>query len=231
MVLAASLSSKSAVGVPVKTIDGYWLDQYNAMFYFLTFQLDNEFQAMRRNGASVVMIHADSMPNLLLWWMSNRARSNNLKPVGWVQKPTRENLQRLSRADGIHALQVDDHFFNNPPIQLNKIKGGLKSMELWCSFQPKQYSPIASRYCDHVDLQFYRIKCTEAVDSFMRLSAGSAQKLTIAAYHDGSTADDQHIKCMNERLSQGNAKKIPLFVFKWKNQEHWLRGIKAWLGS
>ena len=67
--------------------------------------------------------------------------------------------------------------------------------------------------------------------SLSMASTGSAQKLTIAAYHDGSTADDQNINCMNEKLSQRNGKKIPLYVFKWTNQERWMRATMAWIGS
>jgi len=41
----------------------------------------------------------------------------------------------------------------------------------------------------------------------------------VAVYHDGSDADDRRLSCFREQFAGiGNR----LFVFKWKNPEHWL---------
>ena len=51
----------------------------------------------------------------------------------------------------------------------------------------------------------------------------------MAVYHDGSKADDLRLACVRERVrSSGNR----LFVFKWKNPEHWLSPItgRLWQG-
>jgi hypothetical protein len=56
--LTGSLSAQAA--------DGYWLDQYNALLYLGSLRLDPELREMRRAGAAVVMVHADSLPEPLL---------------------------------------------------------------------------------------------------------------------------------------------------------------------
>ena len=58
----------------VRAADGYWLDQYNALVFLGLFRLDPELQAMREQGAAVVMVHADSLPDPLLHWIAWRAR-------------------------------------------------------------------------------------------------------------------------------------------------------------
>ena len=70
----------------VRAADGYWLDQYNALLYLGSFRLDPELLAMRRQGAGVVMVHADSLPDPLLRWIAWRARRARLQPVAWIQR-------------------------------------------------------------------------------------------------------------------------------------------------
>ena len=40
----------SGVITPAQAADGYWLDQYNALIYLASFQLDRELQQMQRQG-------------------------------------------------------------------------------------------------------------------------------------------------------------------------------------
>ena len=56
----------SSVITPARAADGYWLDQYNALLYLASFQLDRELEQMQRQGAGVGMVHADSLPDPLL---------------------------------------------------------------------------------------------------------------------------------------------------------------------
>ena len=199
--------------------DGYWLDQYNALLFMVLLRLDPELSEMRQAGAQEVMVHADSLPDILLRWIAWRARRAGLTPVAWIQRPTAGNLKRVGALAGYQALQVDDHFFANPPVSITKLKAGLPSKQLWCSFQPSQYSWSAARHCDHVDLQVYRLGCRETADVAYRLGLAGRRDTAIAVYHDGSQDDDRRLNCLAAQFNQiGNR----LFVFKWKNPEHWL---------
>jgi hypothetical protein len=199
--------------------DGYWLDQYNALLFMGLMRLDPELSEMRRSGAKVVMVQSDTLPEPMLRWIAWRANRAGLKPVAWLQRPNPANLLRVGRLKNFHALQVDDHFFAKPPLAISRLKAELGTKELWCSFQPGQYGWRAARHCDHVDIQLYRQGCNATVDTTYRLGVAGRQDTAIATYHDGSAADDRHLSCMKEALRKtGNQ----LFVFKWKNPEHWL---------
>jgi len=145
------------------------------------------------------------------------------------------NLRRVGAVSGYQALQVDDHYFADPPVPIERLKSQLGGRSLWCSFQPRQFSWRAAQLCDHVDLQLYRQSCNATVDAVYRLGIAGARDAAIAAYHDGSDTDDQRLACLSEKVrSSGNR----LFVFKWKNPEHWLSPITgrllqglAWLRS
>ena len=210
--------------MPTKSIaaDGYWLDQYNALLFLVFFRLDSELQVMHQQGASVVMVHADALPDPLLRWIAWRARLAHLRPVAWIQRPTPTNLGRVGKLKSFSALQVDDHFFANPPVEMSRLKAILTPRQLWCSFQPSQYSWGVARYCDHVDIQVYRQDCWTTVDSAYRLGVAGQQDTAIAVYHDGSASDDRRLLCLRREFRKiGNQ----LFVFKWKNPEYWLTPI------
>lgn len=199
--------------------DGYWLDQYNALLFVGLFRLDTELEEMKEKGAAVVMVHADSLPDPLLRWIAWRANRAKLMPVAWIQRPTANNLTRISKVSGYKALQVDDHFFAKPPLEIGKLRSLLSDQQLWCSFQPSQYSWRAARLCDHVDIQLYRITCNSTIDAAYRLGVAGRRDTAIAVYHDGSEADDRNLNCFRESFQRiGNR----VFVFKWKNPEYWL---------
>ena len=200
--------------------DGYWLDQYNALLFIGLMRLDPELAEMRQNGAKVVMVHADSLPNPILQFLAWRAKQAGLDPVAWIQRPTVENLKRVSATAGYSALQIDDHFFAKPPMEIRELRDQLKRRELWCSFQPSQYSWQASRLCDHVDIQIYRNGCHATIDTAYRLGVAGQRDTAIAVYHDGSKADDRRLNCFRRSFEDiGNR----VFVFKWKNPEHWMK--------
>ena len=139
------------------------------------------------------------------------------------------NLRRVGAVSGYQALQVDDHYFADPPVPIDQLKGQLGGRSLWCSFQPRQFSWRAAELCDHVDLQLYRQSCNATADAVYRLGIAGARDAAVAVYHDGSDTDDQRLACLRERVrSSGNR----LFVLKWKNPEHWLSPItgRLWQG-
>jgi len=222
--LLALIVPATFLGTPQtgRAADGYWLDQYNALLYLASFRLDPELQAMRRQGAGVVMVHADSLPDPVLHWIAWRARRAGLQPVAWIQRPTPANLKRVGALTSYGALQVDDHFFARPPVALSSLKASVAPRQLWCSFQPSQYSWRAAQHCDHVDIQVYRQGCSPTVDSAYQLGVAGRADTAIAVYHDGSSTDERRLSCFRREIGAiGNR----LFVFKWKNQEHWLTPI------
>lgn len=199
--------------------DGYWLDQYSALLFMGLFRLDAELSEMKQQGAEVVLVHADSLPDPLLRWIAWRANRAKLKPVAWIQRPTVGNLTRVGKVAGYRALQVDDHFFAKPPVRIDRLRSQLSDRQLWCSFQPGQYTWRAAQLCDHVDIQLYRNSCDSTVDAAYRLGVAGRRDTAIAVYHDGSAADQRRLGCFRESFRQiGNR----VFVFKWKNPEHWL---------
>ena len=219
----------SGVITPAQAADGYWLDQYNALLYLASFQLDRELAQMQRQGAGVVMVHADSLPDPLLRWIAWRARRAQLQPVARIQRPTVANLRRVSAVSGYQALQVDDHYFAAPPLPIERLKDQLAGRSLWCSFQTGQFSWRAAQACDHVDLQLYRQSCKATLDAVYRLGIPGARDAAVAVYHDGSDTDDRRLACLREQVRSSGHR---LFVFKWKNPEHWLSPISGrfWQG-
>jgi len=80
-----------------------------------------------------------------------------------------------------------------------------------------------------VDLQLYRQSCNATVNAAYRLGIAGVRDAAVAVYHDGSITDDKRLACLREQVhSSGNR----LFVFKWKNPEHWLSPItgRLWQG-
>lgn len=48
---------------PAKAVEGFWLDQYNAILYLGIWRLDDELKEMQGKGAKVLLVHADSLPS------------------------------------------------------------------------------------------------------------------------------------------------------------------------
>ena len=205
------------LGSSTKAAEAFWLDQYSALGFSLTLQLDNQLKQMQRAGAKYVLLHSDILPETFLRWFSWRARSSSkLKTVAWIQKPNKQNLARIAAIDGLFALQVDDHFFANPPIPLADIRSTLGNAELWCSFQPRQYNWQTASLCDQVDVQLYRLSCDEVMNKAYALGLIGRSRHALAVYDDGSQATKKESNCVKEHLAKtGNS----TFVFKWANPE------------
>jgi hypothetical protein len=223
--MALSHKAIAAVGAgftflsPSSTLaaDGFWLDQYNALLFVGLSRLDSELSEMKQQGAEVVLVHSDSLPDPLLRWIAWRANRAKLKPVAWIQRPTVDNLTRIGKVAGYKALQVDDHFFAKPPVQIDRLRSQLSDRQLWCSFQPRQYSSRAAYLCDHVDIQLYRYSCNSTIDAAYRLGVAGRGDTAIAVYHDGSPSDERRLSCFRKSFQEiGNR----VFVFKWKNPEY-----------
>ncbi len=198
----------------------YWLDQRTLLRDLITFQLSNTFKLISKKGANTVLIQSDSIPNPILRFIAEKAwKSGKLKSVAWIQKPTINNLRRISKLNGYEAIQVDDHFFKSPPVKLENLKKDFGINKLWCSFQPNQWDPIKAVNCDQSDIQIYRKDCEQTIQAAYALGVIGRRDVAIAAYHSGHAADDQYITCLEANLNKrGN----DVFIFKWANSEAWL---------
>ena len=126
---------------PVKAADAYWLDQNTAVLYIVQFKLDDELKEMSKEGASTLLLHADSLPSMISSFIAWRAKEvADMKSIAWIQRPNKNNLRHASKLSGFNGVQIDDHYFNNPPVSLNELRVILEGKELWCSFQPRQFS-------------------------------------------------------------------------------------------
>ena len=142
--------------------------------------------------------------------------------VAWIQKPNRLNLSRAASLENITAVQIDDHFFNNPPLPIKEFKTMLGKKELWCSFQPRQFNRETAVICDQKDIQIYRKNCSETINIAWGLGIIGQSSIAIATYADGSQQGDEHVRCLDKSLETLGNK---LFVFKWKNQEVWIKRV------
>ena len=145
-----------------------------------------------------------------------------METVAWIQKPNKSNLRHAARLVGIKGIQIDDHYFNHPPISIKKLRGLLGEKHLWCSFQPRQFSHAIANTCDQNDVQIYRHNCKETGDMARRMRITGNPKIAVAAYEDGSKKGASLISCIKEDLKTLGT---DLFVFKWKNQEVWTQKI------
>ena len=223
------LSIGLAIGIaafshlPGHTADAIWLDQYNALFYLGIFRLDAELKAMKATGANTLLLHADAMPSPVVRFIAWRAReSAAMDTVAWIQKPNRLNLSRAAGFAGIKAVQIDDHFFNKPPLAIEELKTRLGKKELWCSFQPRQFNRQTAAICDQTDIQIYRKSCGETLDIAWNMGIIGQPKIAVATYADGSQKGDAQVRCLEKNLTRLGNK---LFVFKWKNQETWSKHL------
>lgn len=77
-------------------------------------------------------------------------------------------------------------------------------------------------HCDHVDLQLYRLGCSETVSAAYRLRIAGRRDSVIAVYNDGSHRENHRLYCLINHFTEiGNR----LFIFRWKNLEQWLTPI------
>ncbi len=211
------------ITLPSHAAEGYWLDQYSALLYMASFNLDSQFSEMKRRGAHTIMVHADSLPRPILRFIAWRAKvSAGLESIAWIQRPNQTNLKRAGSLNGYKGVQIDDHFFNNPPLSMSQMRDKIGSKELWCSFQPNQYSYKNARQCDHIDVQIYRRRCRETGDYAYNLGATGRKNTAVAVYHDGSSNADIELKCMESDLRSLGSE---IFVFKWNNPEAFINYI------
>ena len=219
VILTAILASTFALD-PAKAADAYWLDQHNALLYLSSFQLDKELKEMNQQGTKTLLLHADALPSIVSRFIAWRAKEvAGMDSVAWIQKPNSDNLRNAATLVGFKGVQIDDHYFNKPPITLDELRSMLGKKQLWCSFQPRQFSHDIARICDHSDIQIYRNTCKGTGDLAWKMGATGNQKIAVAAYHDGSEEGAELIDCIEQDLHNLGTK---LFVFKWKNQEFWI---------
>jgi len=175
---------------------------------------------MSQEGTKTLLLHADSLPAPISRFIAWRAKKvGGMESVAWIQKPNKKNLRHASKLNGFKGVQIDDHYFNNPPISIKELRHMLGKKELWCSFQPRQFSHAVANTCDQNDVQIYRNTCKGTGDMAWRMDITNNQKIAVAAYDDGSKEGEELIKCIEKDLKTLSTK---LFVFKWKNQEVWL---------
>lgn len=223
-IITATVISTSFISTtPAKAADAFWLDQYNALFYIGTFQLDNELREMKDRGSKTLLLHADSLPSIVSRFIAWRAKkAANMETVAWIQRPNENNLRHAARLVGIKAVQIDDHYFNDPPVSIKYLRSMLGKKQLWCSFQPRQFSNAIASTCDQNDVQIYRHNCKETGDIAWKMGITGNPKIAVAAYEDGSKKGEENINCIRKDLKTLGT---DLFVFKWKNQEIWTKKI------
>jgi len=219
---AAVLAAALLVPAPAQAADGWWLDHFSATAFLLSGQLDRELAQMRRQGADTLLLQADLLPIPVLEWVAARAKAQQLQTVAWIQWPATENLRRAAQLKGFRAVQVDDHFFHKAPLSLGQLRRELGNRKLWCSFQPDQLSAERRRLCDHVDVQLYRMNCSQIEHHAVRLGLAYQRSTAVAVYHDGSGEDGRRLACTQQALAGLGLK---TFVFKWKNPEARLRTL------
>ncbi len=212
-----------SLSLPARGAEAVWLDQYNALIYLGTFRLDAEIKEMKSREIKTLLLHADALPSPISSFIAWRAKEvGRMDSIAWIQKPNHDNLKKGAALWGFKGLQIDDHYFNNPPISLGHLRRVLGNKELWCSFQPHQFSLSRASQCDQSDVQIYRESCRRTGDIAWNMGITGKQGIAVAAYTDGSRQGARLIECIKSDLSSMGTK---LFVFKWKNQEVWSREI------
>ena len=226
--IALTLVLFAATPTGVKAADAYWLDQYNALLYLSTFQLDNELRQIGKEGTKTLLLHADALPSPVSRFIAWRAREvAGMASIAWIQKPNKDNLRHASKLVEFKGVQIDDHYFNNPPVSIKELRKMLGMKQLWCSFQPRQFSFQIANTCDQNDVQIYRNTCKGTGDMAWRMGITGNPRVAIAAYNDGSKEGDDLIDCIKQDLKSLGT---DLFVFKWKNQEVWSKQVWNFIG-
>lgn len=146
-----------------------------------------------------------------------------MESIAWIQKPNKNNLEHASQLTGFLGVQIDDHYFSNPPMSLFELHKILKQKQLWCSFQPSQFSFDLATKCDQSDIQIYRKSCRETLDMAWIMGITGNMKIAVATYEDGSKTGEHLSSCVSNNLNYIETRH---FVFKWKNQEVWTK--KVW---
>lgn len=173
---------------PAKAADAFWLDQYNALYYIGTFQLDSELLEMKGRGSKTLLLHADLLPSIVSRFIAWRAKKvANMETIAWIQKPNKSNLRHAANLVGISGVQIDDHYFNDPPISIRELRKILGKKQLWCSFQPRQFTKIIASTCDQNDVQIYRYNCQETGDIAWRLGIIGNPRIAVAALKMAAT--------------------------------------------
>lgn len=221
---ATLLAAVVAAPTPGLAAQGWWLDDIHASLFLLSGRLDSELKQMRAQGGDTVLVQADGLPGQVLTHIAGRARVHQLTPVAWIEWPSRSNLQQAIALKGYAAVQIDDHFFSNPPLPATDLRQRLREQgkDLWCSFQPGQLSWERMQPCDHVDVQLYRLSCAEVEQHARRLGMPGWPAPALAVYDDGSDAASAEVPCQ-QRL--GRELGLGTLVFKWKNPETALRTL------
>ena len=228
LLIAVSSLLLAAIPMGAKAADAYWLDQYNALLYVGTFQLDKELREMSQEGTKTLLLHADALPSPISRFIAWRAKEvGGMESIAWIQKPNKDNLRHAAKLVGFKGVQIDDHYFNDPPVSIKDLKQMLGEKKLWCSFQPRQFSFQIANTCDQNDVQIYRNTCKGTGDIAWSMGITGNHEIAVAAYNDGSKEGDELIKCIEEDLK---SLKTKLFVFKWKNQEIWSKAVWKFFG-
>lgn len=206
-----------------KAADAYWLDQYNVLLYLSTFRIDRELKEMSQEGTKTLLVHADSLPSPISRFIAWRAKEvGGMESIAWIQRPNRNNLNRAAALTGFKGVQIDDHYFNDPPVSIRDMRKMLGKKQLWCSFQPKQFSFSIANKCDQSDVQIYRSTCRGTGDLAWKMGITGNSRIAVAAYNDGSKEGNGLINCIEKDLMSLGT---DLFVFKWKNQEVWSKQV------
>ena len=183
---------------------------------------------MSQEGTNTLLLHADSLPSPISRFIAWRAKEvGGMESVAWIQKPNKDNLRHAAKLVGFKGVQIDDHYFNNPPVSIKDLRKMLGKKQLWCSFQPRQFSFQIANTCDQNDVQIYRNTCRGTGDTAWRMGITSNPRVAVAAYNDGSKEGDELIDCIKEDLKSLGTN---LFVFKWKNQEVWSKQVWNFVG-
>ena len=220
VIILTTILATALIHAPSKAADAYWLDQHNALLYLGSFQLDKELKEMSQQGTKTLLLHADALPSMISRFIAWRAKKvAGMDSIAWIQRPNRDNLRKAAKLVGFKGVQIDDHYFNKPPISIKELRDMLGQKELWCSFQPRQFTSATAKSCDQNDVQLYRYTCKGTEDLAWKLGITGNQRIAVAAYHDGSQEGDELIRCIKNKLRKVDSK---LFVFKWKNQEFWI---------
>ena len=218
----------AAAPTNAKAADAYWLDQHNALLYLSTFQLDKELKEISKEGANTLLLHADSLPSPVSRFIAWRAKEvGGMESIAWIQKPNKDNLRHATKLVGFKGVQIDDHYFNDPPISIKDLRKMLGKKQLWCSFQPRQFSFQIANICDQNDVQIYRNTCKGTGDMAWRMGITGNPRVAVAAYNDGSNEGDDLIDCIKKDLKSLGTN---LFVFKWNNQEIWSKQVWKFIG-
>ena len=155
-VLFAMLFSSqfASAGVP----NGTWLSQPQIRFYSSNNALDQVMREIKSQQYQLVFLDFRGISDEVQQKVAQKARSQKLIPVVWVQSPqyrslsVAEMIQAARYGDGI---QLDDHFFSHySPQDFQTLSLQYKKF-IFCSIQPFQASVVPKYGCNQLDVQCY----------------------------------------------------------------------------